>query len=384
MLSVWKKRKGIIQGMVRCSAFTKQMIGQIKPGEIPVISHSDIDEVTARCLIQRKVKAVINCAPSFTGNYCTRGACVLLEHNIPLYECQPDANLLLCVQTGDDVTIEGNYLFDSQGRQIARLMQVTLYEWQEKQRLAEEKKESILSAFIDNTLEYASREKAYFIKPLPTLPLNTRLEGRDAVVVVRGMYDCEDFKALRTYIHDVKPALIGVDGGADILLENGLKPDIIVGDMDSVCDDALKAATDIVVHAYVTGEAPGERRLRSLNLPYHLLAAPGTSEDLGLLLAYENNARLIVSIGSHTSMIDFLEKGRKGMASTCLVRMKIGSRLVDARGISQLYPPYSHGKQLIRMWGGLGFPALLTAMFHPVFRHGLSSIWVHFKGMFGG
>jgi uncharacterized membrane-anchored protein len=175
------------------------------------------------------------------------------------------------------------------------------------------------------------------IDPLPMPDLPVDLTGRHALVVVRGFDYKEDLAHLRSYVREMRPVLIGVDGGADALLEVGLKPDVVIGDFDSVSTAALQAGAALVVHAYPGGQAPGAERLDDLGLPYEVLEAPGTSEDIAMLLAYEKGAELIVAVGTHASMVEFLDKGRQGMASTFLVRLKVGPLLMDAKGVSKLY-----------------------------------------------
>jgi uncharacterized membrane-anchored protein len=155
--------------------------------------------------------------------------------------------------------------------------------------------------------------------------------------VVRGYDYKADLKALRTYIREVKPILIGVDGGADALVEEGYKPDIIIGDMDSVADATLKCGAELIVHAYAGGRAPGLSRLQELGLSATVFEAAGTSEDIAMVLAYEKSAELIVAVGTHANLVEFLDKGRQGMSSTFLVRLKVGGKLVDAKGVNKLY-----------------------------------------------
>jgi uncharacterized membrane-anchored protein len=78
-------------------------------------------------------------------------------------------------------------------------------------------------------------------------------------------------------------------------------------------------------------------RLKQLGVPATVWPLAATSEDLALLLAYESGADLIVAVGTHANLIEYLDKGRKGMASSFLVRLKVGPRLVDAKGVSKLY-----------------------------------------------
>jgi uncharacterized membrane-anchored protein len=198
---------------------------------------------------------------------------------------------------------------------------------------------SELDAFARNTLSYLDEEKALLLDPADVPEVATRLRGRHALVVVRGEGYRDDLRAIEDYVRDVRPAIIGVDGGADALLDLGMRPDMIIGDMDSVSDAALKSGAELVVHGYARGsrEAPGLARLRALGLASRVFHVPGTSEDAALLLADECEASLIVAVGTHFSLVDFLDKGRGGMASTFLVRLRIGSKLVDAKGIGRLW-----------------------------------------------
>ena len=163
----------------------------------------------------------------------------------------------------------------------------------------------------------------------------------------------------------MKPILVGVDGGADALMEFGYTPDVIVGDMDSVSDEALRKAKEIVVHAYTDGRAPGLKRIQDLGLEAVVFPAPGTSEDIAMLTAYEYGAELIVAVGTHSNMIDFLEKGRPGMASTFLVRLKIGSKLVDAKGVNLLYKSQLKFKYVLALLMTGIFPILIAMSLSP-------------------
>jgi uncharacterized membrane-anchored protein len=168
---------------------------------------------------------------------------------------------------------------------------------------------------------------------------DTKFRDKPTLVVVRGVDHQKDLRILRPYVRDVRPVLIAVDGGADAIIEAGFKPNMIVGDMDSATDTALKCGAELVVHAFPDGRAPGRERLDKLGLPYKLVPAPATSEDVAMLIAAEKGAELIVTVGSHFNLMEFLEKNRAGMSSTFLTRLRIGEILVDAKGVSRLYRP---------------------------------------------
>ena len=194
-----------------------------------------------------------------------------------------------------------------------------------------------LEAFAANTMEYLRRERDLLLDGVGVPDIRTELEGRHALVVVRGYHYKEDLQTLKHYIREYRPVLIGVDGGADALIETGLKPDMIVGDMDSVSDATLRCGAEIVVHAYRDGNAPGLERVRRLGIEPVVFPATGTSEDVAMLLADDKGASLIVAVGTHATLVEFLDKGRSGMASTFLTRLRVGGKLVDAKGVSRLY-----------------------------------------------
>jgi uncharacterized membrane-anchored protein len=214
-----------------------------------------------------------------------------------------------------------------------------------------------LARFVVNTLERVAVEDDLVFESLADVPVEAEMKGRHVVVVTRGEGHGDDLETIRTYINEMHPVLIGVDGGADTILELGWTPDIVVGDMDSASDDALRSAGEILVHAYTDGRAPGKKRVEALGLPHNCVPARGTSEDVALNLAYDKGADLIVAVGTHTCLVDFLEKGRGGMASTFLSRLKVGDRVVDAHGVSKLY----RGGPTLRQLGVLLLTGLVTA-----------------------
>ena len=155
--------------------------------------------------------------------------------------------------------------------------------------------------------------------------------------------------------------LVAVDGGAEALIEEGWKPDVIVGDMDSVTDATLRSGAEILVHAYREGHAPGEARLQRLGVPFHTVAAPGISEDIALLLAHDKGAELIVAVGTHFNLVEFLERSRAGMSSTFVTRLKVGEILIDAKGVSRLVSRRI-GVWPLALFGLAALAALLVAI----------------------
>lgn len=359
----------LLEGMARAGKKTKDLVKELQPGEIAVIDHQDLDQVAAQSLTEAKVKVVINCAPSISGRYPNLGPRYLLEHGVPLIDVE-DADLIevldqkriqVDTETGTIIDVETGMKWNS-GRVW------TESAVKEKLEIARANLHEEVERFIDNTLEYAKREKGFVLGDIKIPALRTSFADRHVVVVVRGQNYKQDLQAILSYIDEVNPVLVGVDGGADALLEAGLVPDLIVGDMDSVSDEALHCGAELLVHAYPDGTAPGLARLEKTNLTAKTIAAPGTSEDIALLVAYEKGADIIVAVGTHSNMIDFLEKGRPGMASTFLVRLKIGSILIDAKGLSKIYRGKPRKSYIIQIAVAALAPLLLLALMSPIVR----------------
>jgi uncharacterized membrane-anchored protein len=196
-----------------------------------------------------------------------------------------------------------------------------------------------LVAFARNTVEHMVEERELLAGKIELPRFETDFRDRPALIVVRGVDHRRDLRVLRPYVRDVKPAIVAVDGGADALLEEGLKPDMIVGDMDSASEETLRCGAELVVHAYPDGRAPGRELLDRLGLAHKVVPAPGTSQDVAMLIAHEKGAKPIVSVGSQFNLIEFLDKNRRGMSSTFLTRLRLGDNLVDAKGVGRLYRP---------------------------------------------
>lgn len=327
---------GVLRGVVRADRRTKRLVGRLQPGEIALIDHNDLDRISAESLVERRVKAVLNVQPSASGQYPNLGPLVLAAAGVPLID-QVTPDLFELVREGDILDLDdGRILRD--GEILAKGELITLPIAQERLDAAKAQVGVALESFAENTLEYLRVEREYLLDAIRLPDVRTQIQGRHVLVVVRGYGYKEDLAALKAgYIPDFKPVLVGVDGGADALLELGLKPNVIIGDMDSVSTGALTSGAELILHAYADGRAPGKDRLDALLLKYRTFEAVGTSEDVALLLAFEKGAELIVAVGCHSSLIEMMDKGRKGMASTFLVRLRVGPKLVDAKGVSQLH-----------------------------------------------
>ncbi|SNT05180.1 Uncharacterized membrane-anchored protein [Geodermatophilus pulveris] len=325
-----------VTGTVRLDRRTKNLTKRLRPGDVAVIDHVDIDRVSADSLVACGVAAVVNAAPSTSGRYPNLGPEILVGAGIPLVD-GVGKEVLSAVREGTTVRVDGHRLLTEDGTVLAEGTAQTPGTVAEAMAEARAGLSVQLEAFATNTMEYMRRERALLLDGVGVPDVATPIEGRHVLVVVRGYDYKEDLQALRSYIRDYRPVLIGVDGGADALVEAGHRPDMIIGDMDSVSDDVLRSGAEVVVHAYADGRAPGLARVQDLGVEAITFPAAATSEDIAMLLADEKGASLIVAVGTHATLVEFLDKGRGGMASTFLTRLRLGGKLVDAKGVSRLY-----------------------------------------------
>ncbi|MDR2586965.1 MAG: hypothetical protein LBC23_01715 [Coriobacteriales bacterium] len=324
-----------VTGTARLGKKTKDLVKHLKAADIAVIDHEDIDRVSADGLIACGVKAIVNAARSISGRYPNSGPRIIVDAGILLLD-EVGPAVFEKLRDGEVITVEGATVLRG-GEPIASgtLLDATLVT--ERMEQAEETLDEEMEQFVTNTMEYLDRQKGELIYD-PWVPdIKTPIRGRQVLVVVRGYDYLEDLKTLMSYIREVRPVLIGVDGGADALLEAGLKPHIIVGDMDSVTDRTLRSGAEIIAHAYEDGTVPAAKRMEQLGLSFTTWPLAATSEDLALLLAWVKKADLIVALGTHSNLVEYLDKGRSGMASSFIVRLKVGTKLVDAKGVSKLY-----------------------------------------------
>ncbi|GAB2851972.1 putative cytokinetic ring protein SteA [Actinocorallia aurea] len=325
-----------IVGLVRVDKRTKDLAKRLQPGEIAVIDHVDLDRVAAESLVSAGAAAVVNVAPSISGRYPNLGPEILVEAGIALVDdVGPD--IFDKIHEGETLQIDGGRIL-LDGELLTKGIRHTAESVTEAVEEAKGNLSVQLESFVANTMEYVKKEQDLLIDGVGVPDVATSFEGRHALIVVRGYHYREDIATLRPYIREYKPVLIGVDGGADALLKAGYKPDMIVGDMDSVSDEALTSGAEIVVHAYRDGRAPGLKRVQELGVTDAVtFPAAATSEDCAMLLADDKGAQLIVAVGTHMNMVEFFDKGRAGMSSTFLTRLRVGSKLVDAKGVSLLY-----------------------------------------------
>ena len=324
-----------VSGPARLDRRTKRLVGRLSPGDVAIIDHLDLDRVSAEELLEAGVRVVVNVSPSLSGRFPNSGPLLLVRGGVRLIDA-PGAPLFEELSEGEVVTVRGASVFRN-GTCLATGRVLELDELDEALRDQYASLSVAIETFADNTLRYLREEGRVLAEGIEFPAVRTRFRDRHALVVARGPGYKRDLASVRPYIRDFKPVLVGVDGGADALVEAGYRPDVIVGDMDSVSDAAMRSGAELVVHAYADdGRAPGAARAEELGVPYTVVPTIGISEDLALLLANEKGAELIVAVGTHFNLIEFLERNRAGMSSTFLTRLRVGEILVDAKGVSRL------------------------------------------------
>lgn len=387
----------MVVGPIRPGRRTKLLVGHLVRGDVALIDHLDIDRVSAEELIAAGAVAVLNCSASSGGSYPNLGPQLLVEAGILLVDL-PDDSLFAAVSDGDPVTIRTlppSVVLDGGATPAPRaeirrkgemLMCGEILDLERVYADTEARRREIgeaLERFAQNTIEHMREERELLAGRIELPRFATDFRDRSTLVVVRGVGHQHDLRALRPFIRDMRPVIVAVDGGADALLEVGLQPSMIVGDMDSAGEAALRCGAELVVHTYPDGEAPGRHRLEQLGLPFKLVPAPGTSQDVALLIAAEKGARLIVSVGSQFNLVDFLDRNRKGMSSTFLTRLRIGEILVDAKGVSRLYRPRPGLTPLLLVIAA-GLLAIVAVVWEtPALRDVVELLWLQLRLLLG-
>jgi len=377
-------------GPVRLGARTKVLTPRLKPGDIAVIDHAALDRVAAEALVAAAPAAVLNAAASNSSQFPNLGPEILVKAGIPLIDQLGQSVMKLKDGQTVEVDLASGQVWRA-GQKLARGQVQDLATVEQAMAAARQGLSETMTAFAANTMAYLESEFELFLEHQELPEIQTSLEGRPVLVVVRGYHYKEDLAVLKPYVTEAKPVIIGVDGGADAVLEAGFKPDMVVGDMDSVSDKALACGAELVLHAYRDGSAPGAERLERLGLPFVTFPAPGTSEDVALLIADSKAADLIVAVGTHMTLVEFLDKGREGMASTFLTRLRVGGKLVDAKGVSRLYRRSVSNFQIFTL-AAVGLVTLLAALratpvgnaFFAMVGASLDDLWAWIKAVLPG
>ena len=330
---------------MRLDPSTRAVLARIRPGDIALLDEVDLDHVTAETLVRAGAGAVVNVAPSISGRYPALGAARLVEAGIPLLDAV-GTDVVGRISDGDVVRLDGRELFVGH-RVIAAGTLQDADSVAAATATATAGLQAQLEAFAGSTHAFLESERGLLLDGVGIPETTTDLEGRAVLVVARGPRDDEDLADLRLWVREQRPVLIGVGAGADVLLSAGYSPDLVVGDMEDVSDDALRSGAELVVHEFRDGRTPGLERARQHRVSPVLFPASATSEDLAVLLAVHGGASLVVTAGTADDLVELLDRDRSGMTSTVLTRLRAGGLLVDARGVAQLYRSGISGFQIV-------------------------------------
>ena len=370
-----------LRGPARLGRRTKTLVKRLREGEIAVIDHADLDRLAAEDLVASDVAAVVNVAPFSTGRYPNGGPLLLARSGIRLIEV-PAAPLFEELRDGDVIELSGGEV-RLDGSVLASGQELTVATLEERLEAQRARIDEALSEFAENTIAHVRDEGELLLGALALPETRTEFRDRHVLIVVRGTTYRKDLRTLRAYIDDARPVLVGVDGGADAIREEGFEPDVILGDMDSASDAALHSGAELIVHAYPDGRAPGRERLLELGLDHLVVPAPATSQDVAMLLAHEKGASLIVAVGAHFNLTEFLDKNRAGMSSTFLTRLRVGETLVDAKGVSSLYNPGIAGSQVALFVAAALILTVIVILSLPELSNLVELLWLKIKVLLG-
>lgn len=325
-----------VTGTARVDRRTGELLRRIGVGEIAVLDQIDLDRGTADALVEAGVAGVVNAAPSISGRFPNLGPEIVVGAGIVLVD-GAGQEIMRAIRDGSRVRLHegGIYLGD---REVGRGTEQTVSSVADLMIEAKAGMSAQLEAFSANTIEFLRRERTLILDGVGVPALRTPIEGRQVLVVAPGHGHGDELAALRRYIAEHRPVIIGIDTTADTLRERGYVPQVIVGDPDRLTTETLRSGAEVVVPAYVDGHAPGLARVQDLGIGAVTFPASGNAEDLALLLADTHGAGLVVTVGFQATLSEFLDRGRSGSnPSTFLTRLKLGSRIVDGRAVAVLH-----------------------------------------------
>lgn len=329
-----RRRAAAALGGVTGPARVAADAGRLRPGDVVVIDHLDLDRASAEALVAARPAAVLNAARSISGRYPNLGPWVLVAAGVPLVDdLGPD---VLSVAEGHVLRIVGGAVYDGE-RLLAEGDVATAESVADGMAAARAGLATQLESFAANGMAHLRAEHLLLLEGTGVPELRTAIEGRPAVVVVPGPDGAGDLEALRPYLREHRPVLVGVDGGADTILAARLRPDLVVGDLDAVSDRALTGGAELVLRTRRDGETPGLARARKLGVAHVVFPAGGSAADVALLLVAARGAAVVVTAGLRAGLLDLLDAGRDSMAGTVLTRLRLGDRLLDARAVARLY-----------------------------------------------
>lgn len=369
-----------VEGVARVDERTRDVLTRVRPGEVAVIDHEDLDRGTVESLLRAKVIAVVNAADCISGRFPNLAPLLLVAAGIAVVD-RCGREVLAAVEEGVDVRVAGGVVYVGD-RAVAHGERQSLESMES--RLSETKVHigAELERLAEGTIEFLHEERDLLIEGVRIPDCDVDFEGRHCVVVLRRLDWRQDLESLMGYIKDRRPVLVGVDSGADALVEVGLRPDLIMGDPNAIGADTLTCGAEVIVIAREGDWSAGLGRLQDLGIPHRTFDARGGATDAALLLAYEKGAALVVAVGTQASAVEFIEQGRADAAASLLTRMRVGQVLVDAKAVERLFSVGIRPRHVLLLILAALVTMLIVAAVSPSFQlffQGLadwfSSLW---------
>ncbi len=325
-----------VTGMARVDRRTGDLLRRIGPGDIVVLNQLDLDRRTADALVSAEVVGVVNASVSISGRYPNLGPELLVSAGIPLIDGVGE-DALRTIKEGAKLRLHDGAVYLG-GKEVAKGTRQTAESVADQLIEAKAGMSALLEAFSANTIEFLRRERTLILDGIGVPEVFVPMKGREVLIVAPGTDHAADLKLLKRYIREHRPVLVGVETGADTLVDAGYRPQVIVGDPDGIRTETLKSGAEVVVPADTDGHAPGLERIQDLGIGAVTFPSSGNPEDLALLIAEAHGASLVVTVGTQATLAEFLDRGRSGSnPSTFLTRLKLGSRLVDGKAVATLH-----------------------------------------------
>ncbi|MGV0474782.1 putative cytokinetic ring protein SteA [Mycobacterium kansasii] len=335
LLSRNTARPGLV-GTARVDRNVDRLLRRVCPGDIVVLDILDLDRITADALVEADVAAVVNASSSVSGRYPNLGPEVLVNNGVTLID-ETGPEVFKKVKDGSKIRLYEGGLY-SGDRRLVRGTERTDHDIADLMREAKSGLAAHLEAFAGNTIEFIKSESPLLIDGIGIPDIDVDMRRRHVVVVGEEPRAADDVKALKPFIKEYQPVLVGVGTGADVLRKAGYRPQLIVGDPDQISTEVLKCGAQVVLPADADGHAPGLERIQDLGVGAMTFPAAGSAIDLALLLADHHGAALLVTAGHTANIETFFDRTRaQSNPSTFLTRLRVGEKLVDAKAVATLY-----------------------------------------------
>jgi uncharacterized membrane-anchored protein len=327
-----------VHGPARVHRRTASVLSRLDEGDVAVLDHVDMDRDTAQALVDAGVVAVVNAGPMISGRYPNLGPELLVDAGLVVVD-SAGPEIFDRVKDGTVLRIDGGVVYSGDAL-VAPARELTADVVRAEMGSARSGLAAQLESLTHNSTEFLRREQDLLLHGHGVPRTATDMAGRPVVVVVRSHGWEDELRGIRPYVREQRPVLVGVDRGADALAGAGHRPDVVVvtGGTDDLPSAAvLRRARDVVVLVERGAPRSTTEQFERLGIRPLRFETTATTEDAALLLASAHEASLIVGVGMHATLDEFLDRRRTGLASTFLTRLKLGPDLVDAAALPRLY-----------------------------------------------